>query len=493
MSTSTQRARGPVHLEGHLDEGQSRWLWLVKWLLVIPHYIVLFFLWIAFAVTTVVAFFAILFTGRYPRSIFEYNVGVLRWSWRVAFYAYSALGTDRYPPFTLQDVPEYPARLRVDPPGELSRGLVLVKWWLLAIPHYLVVAFFLGGGWYAANSVDEWGYGGPGLIGLLVFFAAVALLFTGRYPKPIFDLVLGLNRWVLRVAAYVSLMTDEYPPFRLDMGGDDPEPPLVPGEPDSAPGATAGGGTAVATAPAPPGSPQERPAWGAGRVVAVVLGSVLLLTGAGLGVAGLGLGFAQVGLRDSGGYLASGDEYLSTQSYALASDSMEMTYDGPDALLENILGDVRITAEADGTEPLFLGIGPTDEVDAYLAGVAHDTLTDFTGTDRDPVYRHSDGSAPAAAPGTLDIWAASTSGTGEQELTWAPESGDWTIVLMQADGQQGVAADVSVGAELPVLGWVAGGMLVTALLVLGAGIVVVVLAIAVRPRSPAAPAPPTTV
>jgi hypothetical protein len=85
----------PVKLYAQLDPGLSRWLWLVKWLLAIPHYVVLFFLWIAFAVLTVVAFFAILVTGRYPQGIFDVTSGVLRWNWRVAFYAYSALGTDR--------------------------------------------------------------------------------------------------------------------------------------------------------------------------------------------------------------------------------------------------------------------------------------------------------------------------------------------------------------------------------------------------------------
>ncbi|MFC8494081.1 DUF4389 domain-containing protein [Streptomyces sp. NPDC057235] len=201
----------PVTVTAELDSPLSRWLWLVKWILVIPHWFVLFFLWIAFFLVTVVAFFAVLFTERFPRALFDFNLGVLRWSWRVSYYSYGALATDRYPPFSLGPEPGYPARLDIAYPERLSRSLVLVKWWLLAIPHYLVIVFFTGGA-----HVDWWS---GGLITLLAVIAGFALAFTSRYPRDLFDLVVGLNRWVLRVAAYASLMTDAYPPFRLDQGG----------------------------------------------------------------------------------------------------------------------------------------------------------------------------------------------------------------------------------------------------------------------------------
>jgi len=210
----------PVRVDGALDRHLSRWLWLVKWFLAIPHYVVLAFLWLAFAVLSVVAFFAILFTGRYPRAIFDFNVGVLRWTWRVQYYSYGALATDRYPPFSLRDDPAYPARLQVEYPQRLSRGLVLVKWWLLAIPQYVAVAILFNGGGWRWGGHDQLGV--PGLLQLLILVAAVSLLFRGRYPKPLYDLVIGVDRWVARVAVYAALMTDVYPPFRLDQGGPDP-------------------------------------------------------------------------------------------------------------------------------------------------------------------------------------------------------------------------------------------------------------------------------
>jgi hypothetical protein len=211
----------PVRLEGRLEDDLSRWLWLVKWLLAIPHFVILAFLWLAALVVGVIAFFAILFTARYPRSLFDFTLGVMRWTWRVVFYSYGALGTDRYPPFTLGPAPDYPATLDIAYPEQLSRGLVLVKWWLLAIPHYLVVAIFAGG-WTLPFSDGTWWAGGTGLVTLLAVIAMVSTLVGRSYPLALFDFIMGLNRWCYRVLAYAALLRDEYPPFRLDSGGPDP-------------------------------------------------------------------------------------------------------------------------------------------------------------------------------------------------------------------------------------------------------------------------------
>ncbi len=194
----------PLSLHAEYSEVLSPALWLVKWFLLIPHYIVLGFLWMGFACSWVVSLAAILFTGRYPRGLFEYNVGVLRWTWRVSFYGYQALATDKYPPFTLR-AGGYPADLDIPYPEKLSRRLALVKWWLLAIPHYLIIGILVGMG-------SQCG----GLVVLLTLIAGVILLFSSRYPRDLFQIVVGANRWAFRVLAYASLMTDEYPPFRLE-------------------------------------------------------------------------------------------------------------------------------------------------------------------------------------------------------------------------------------------------------------------------------------
>jgi hypothetical protein len=468
MASSTY----PVHVDAHLDAGLNRWLWLVKWLLALPHYVVLAFLWLAFAVLSVVAFFAILFTGRYPRSIFDFNVGVLRWSWRVAYYAYGALGTDRYPPFTLAEVPDYPAHLDVDYPEHLSRGLVLVKWWLLAIPHYLVIGFFLGGGWYLTSEAAEaqpttplWG---SGLISLLVLVAAVVLLFTGRYPQPIFDLVLGLNRWVLRVAAYAGLMTDTYPPFRLDQGGADVDDGRL--ELSTSTGPARG---AAPTPPVPPapttaqGStrPPARSHWTAGRVTLMVAGCLLLVLSLGIGGAGATAALVDQAGRDHDGFVMTGEVPVETDTYALVSDSMTIHTDGATSRVpEAIFGDAKVEATNGDGSTLFVGVGATADVAEYLDGVQQAEVVDITttGDGADATYLVTGQDAPSVPPTDVDTWAAQATGSGTVSVDWPVEDGDWTIVVMNADGSAGVTANVAVGAELPWLGWAALGLLVGA-------------------------------
>ncbi len=456
QATETPPA-SPVRLEGRLDPDLSRWLWIVKWLLAIPHYILLAFLWLAFFVLTVVAFFAILFTGRYPRGIFDFNVGVLRWTWRVAFYSYGALGTDRYPPFTLDEAADYPATLHVEYPERLSRGLVLVKWWLLAIPQYLLVGLMIGASSYAASRTDEWEWGGfgGGLVGLLVLFAGVALLFTGAYPRGIFDFVLGLDRWVARVGVYAGLMTDRYPPFRLDQGGSEP------------------GGTAAPAAelPAPepgPTAPAATGGGGAGRIVLLVLGSIAALLAFGTLAGGCALVALDQTQRDDDGFLMSPSEELSTPAYAIVSESAELDTSGAEWARDTFLGTVRIRSESD--RPVFIGIGRRSDVAAYLGGVERDAVSDFDG---DPSYDRLPGAAPEGPPGEETFWVAQAFGTGEQTLEWEPEDGFWQAVLMNEDGSRGVSSEVSIGAELDSVLWVGVGLLaVGALLAAGAALAI---------------------
>lgn len=235
-------SRHPVSVTATLDPDLSRWQWLVKWVLVLPHVVVLALLWPVLVVTTLAAGVAILVTGRYPRAIFDLDVGILRWTWRVSYYAFGVAATDAYPPFSLQPT-AYPADLEIAYPEEgLSRGLVLVKW-LLALPHWLVLAVLTGGAltWTADLGRPD-GAGvvvGGGLIGVLTLVAVLVLLVSGRYPRGLFDLTVGLQRWVYRVAAYVALMTDQYPPFRLDTGGSEPTSPTDGDGPTQPPGVPA--------------------------------------------------------------------------------------------------------------------------------------------------------------------------------------------------------------------------------------------------------------
>ena len=434
----------PVRVEGKLDGHISRWLWLVKWLLVIPHLIVLTVLWIVFVVLSVVAFFSILFTTRYPRSIFDFNLGILRWSWRVAFYSYSALGTDRYPPFSLGEEPDYPATLEVAYPEHLSRGLALVKWWLLAIPHYLIVGIFVSGVYLT------WQDGPPsfGLIAVLVLIAGFALLFTERYPKGIFDLVLGLNRWALRVAAYAGLMTDAYPPFRLDMGGSEPAAIAMPPTP------TGSGAISTAT---------ERRPLGPGAIVASVIASIACLAGLGLALVGGTFVVVDQTSRDSDGYVMSPSDSFTSGSYAITTETVNVPIDGPDELARDLVGNVRIKSESAG--PVFIGIARESDVRRYLSAVSHDVIREVGDDTR---YSRKGTGRPATPPAEQGFWAASAAGAGSLALDWEVTEGDWVAVAMNEDGSPGVYADVRIGAELDDLGWIGGGLL-------AAGLVIIVL------------------
>ena len=193
----TEERSYPLEIRGDLSAPPNRGLWLIKWLLAIPHWIILFFLGIASFVVWFIAWWAILITARYPRWMFNFNVGVMRWTWRVSFYA-GVIGTDRYPPFSLASNDDYPADLYVEYPERLSRVKVIFKWWLLAIPQYIVTYFF-------------------DFIGIaLSVFAGITLLFTSRYRSDMFGAQMALNRWKWRVAGYTSFLYDDYPPYEFD-------------------------------------------------------------------------------------------------------------------------------------------------------------------------------------------------------------------------------------------------------------------------------------
>jgi uncharacterized protein DUF4389 len=182
----------PARLEIAYPAELNRWLPLIKWLLVIPHLFALFFVGIGAFFVAIYGFFAVLFTGRWPRGAFDYLVGTFRWGYRVA--AYMHLMTDAYPPFSLADDADYPLRLHVDYPEHIANWRALVHW-LLAIP-YLIVA-----------GVLYW------LTGILTIVAFFTVLFTKQIPRDVFVLMVPGLRWNLRGSAYAYFMTERYPPF----------------------------------------------------------------------------------------------------------------------------------------------------------------------------------------------------------------------------------------------------------------------------------------
>jgi hypothetical protein len=184
----------PVTFDVEYPGELSRWLIFVKWLLAIPHLIILYGLGIATALITFIAFFIILFTKKYPEELFRFVVNVNRWSANV--YSYVFLFRDEYPPFSWEPG-KYAVTYDVGYPAELSRWMIFVKW-LLAIPHYIVL-YLLFIGAFLAMTV-----------------AWFAILFTKTFPPSLFRYLVGVGRWQYRVNAYTNLMRDEYPPFSME-------------------------------------------------------------------------------------------------------------------------------------------------------------------------------------------------------------------------------------------------------------------------------------
>ncbi|HEX3003281.1 MAG TPA: hypothetical protein VHO27_03655, partial [Angustibacter sp.] len=293
------------------------------------------------------------------------------------------------------------------------------------------------------------------------------------------DLLLGVNRWWLRVAAYASLMTDQYPPFRLDLGAHEvvtssvaasPAPPAPPAPAETPPPALAVNPPPPAAPPA--GSPAAPGRWTAGRVVSVVVGAILALGSLGLLTAGFAGVVADRTMRD-GGYLMTHVGTVTSGGYAVVTDDVviEGSSAGGRFWPARMLGDLRVTAtNRDATTPVFVGIAPAAQVDRYLAGVQRSVQST-------PGGRHSNltGSAPTVAPGDLDIWVAQASGTGEQQLTWTPARGSWALVVMNADASRGVDVELDAGATLPALPWIGAALMLAGAALLVAGTLLVVL------------------
>lgn len=267
------------------------------------------------------------------------------------------------------------------------------------------------------------------------------------------DFVLGMDRWALRVAAYAGLMTDVYPPFRFDMGGDET------------------GTTTIGQSPPP--APPSTGGWSAGRTAAAIIGVLLLITGAAVGSTGGFTLWADATQRDSAGYLSTSPQPFHSDGYALEFGTLELHWTKGDwTVVDQWLGDVRLKAGADE----FIGIGRTDEVARHLSGVDHDKVDMADGQ---VTYVHRDG-APAPAPQDETLWAASGVGT----VSWHPEAGSWSAVVLNVDGSRVVDTELTAQATVPGLQPLSIGLAVSgAVLALLGALLVTAAVLGARRRS----------
>ena len=232
--------------------------------------------------------------------------------------------------------------------------------------------------------------------------------------------------------------------------------------------------------PATPPPDAGKTGWTAGRVIALVLGSIASLIGVALLLGGLALIVAHTGARDSDGYYTTGTERLATTTYALTAEDIDLGSQAADVIPKDVLGRVRIRAERPGGRPVFVGIGPERDVDAYLRGVARAELDDLD----PPQYRISRGGAPPRPPSAERFWVASAEGSGRQAVSWEVEGGNWSIVAMNADAARGVVLEADVGAKV---GWLLGvgiGLLVGGLLILAGAVALIVVVVRRASRGP---------
>jgi hypothetical protein len=265
-------------------------------------------------------------------------------------------------------------------------------------------------------------------------------------------------------------MVDQYPPFRLDMGGDDP-------------------GTTKLHEPLPPGPPHREPElrMSAGRTVALILGIVVTLASVvGLTVGGT-LAWLDQGRRDAAGFVTSDQVTLSTTGYALTSERLTIDAGGT-TLPHRWFGDARVRVAATDGRPVFVGLASSADVRTYLTGVGYTTVK-AVGPNR-TMYDNHAGQAPSATPATQKIWRVQASGAGEQTITWPLENGDWTLVVMAADGRPDVSVRADVGATAPALGWAWVAVITSAGIFFLLGVALVLLAVVRQPNAGPSALPP---
>ena len=243
--------------------------------------------------------------------------------------------------------------------------------------------------------------------------------------------------------------------------------------------------------PGPPGHAAPS-AWTAGRIVSLVIGSVLALISLGLLVTGGILLWADQSQR-SGGYLTVPSRPMSAAGYAVTSDVFTLEPGSANWVNTSLLGSVRVrVTSADAARPVFVGIGPAGAVQSYLAGSQYSTVTGYTGG-TGVSYRVHSGNVSPPSPLSQHIWSAQVSGTGQQTLTWHARGGQWIVVVMNANGTPGVSVTADAGATIPALTGIATGFLVAGAVVLAGAVVMIVIPIRLASRSRAAwqaPGPP---